>query len=141
ERPRPGPGTRRRSGARADAPRRPRGGRARAARGGLHRAAVEPDVQGEPGSAARFVGPVSAELPAMHASERERRSGAAKRRARRMSPRRRGVLAACGVAAAAAVGVGAFAQVQESTMTSLRELSARAESTMTNPYRMVENWP
>jgi len=58
-----------------------------------------------------------------------------------MSPRRRGVLAACGVAAAAAVGVGAFAQVQESTMTSLRELSARAESTMTNPYRMVENWP
>ena len=46
------------------------------------------------------------------------------------------------VAVAVALGVAAFAQTGSGQEPSpLAELSRRPTSTMTNPYRLVENWP
>jgi sugar lactone lactonase YvrE len=53
----------------------------------------------------------------------------------------RGLLLCCGVGVVATVAVTAFAQISETTMSSLQQLSSRTQSTMNNPYRMVENWP
>jgi sugar lactone lactonase YvrE len=51
------------------------------------------------------------------------------------------LLMICGGVAAAMAAASAIAQVRETTSQSLRQLSSRAQSTMSNPYRLVENWP
>ncbi len=54
--------------------------------------------------------------------------------------RRRALLTAAAVAAGA-LGASVVAQVDEATTNSLQQLSARTTSSMSNPYRLVENWP
>ena len=49
--------------------------------------------------------------------------------------------AACVAAAAAATGALALAQVGDATLSALQQMSSRTTSTMTNPYRLVEDWP
>ena len=54
-------------------------------------------------------------------------------------PRRATRTGAVGLAVAVALAVGIVSSAQEPSV--LQQLSRRAESTMTNPYRLIESWP